>query len=269
MMKMARIWIGLLLLGSACATKVPLLESHELGALHYEFAWKQCGAKPCLHETLSFVAGQMQVTLSIPKVVVGMKDLYQVIQNLRLTSKSGSLTATNDPGEYSLRTKPGEIVTIECDVIQDFEGNPASDLRYYRPLINADRFQIFGEALFIYPAWDKEKTRTVTLQFTLPSAFNFIDSYGAETTQQILKTTIRQMREGTYVGGKGVRLRHFEIESEPVWVAFMGKFGYTDDEFIDVLNRVLKTERGFWHDYEFPYYFVSAISLDKDSGGGG
>jgi predicted metalloprotease with PDZ domain len=253
----------------ACATKSPAPVSGEPHELHYEFSWSKCGAKPCLHQKLSFLSSEHEEQIKLPKEVIGMKDLYRVIQNLRLTSKSGKLSKTEDEAVYTVKSKPGSEIVIECDVIQDFEGDTSLNERYYRPLVSDQQFQVFGEALFLYPSWEKNKTRRISLRFDLPSNFTIANSFGAKQDHQQIETSIERLRQGTYLGGAEVRLKNFSIEGKPVWLASMGKLSYSDDKTVEVLKRILETERGFWNDYNFPYYFVSAISVSKDLSGGG
>lgn len=253
-----------ILLFTACATSSlkDRVRPSDSTAYDYQFQVDHCGSKPCLKISLTFENQNGLIDLQLPNQPAGQKESYRAIQGLKVSG--GDLEPTSDPSLYHLKSKAKTWVRVDYDLVQDFNGPLDEDEHYYRPIITEGFFHAFGESIFIFPNQQTEVPRPINLHWKTPTDYPLINSFAAHENEQNLNVSIDRLREGTFLGGKEIRIEKFDIAGNPVWMAFIGKLAFTDDEFILVLKRVLMTERDFWKDQNFPYFFVSAISVSRE-----
>ena len=101
----------------------------------------------------------------------------------------------------------------------------------------------------------------------MPAGWALCDSLGAGAMDQEFTGTLEQFGETVYVGGD-FRVRTADVDGHAVTVALRGKWKFTDGEWADTAARVLRAERDFWQDHEFPYYLVVLIPTEGAEGGG-
>jgi predicted metalloprotease with PDZ domain len=71
--------------------------------------------------------------------------------------------------------------------------------------------------------------------------------------------SFQTLRQGLFTFGK-VRHYRFDVKENPVHVVFRGPFAFKDQEAVSVLSKIVKTQREFFNDQDFPHYFISLLS---------
>lgn len=228
----------------------------------YQFEISRCDLKPCLKATFIFRPTETLTSIQLPTTNIG-KEIH-ALQHLVAITPGTDLKPTQKPDVYELKAKVSTPVKLQYELLQDFTSALDEESNYYRPIINENYFHVFGEGLLIYPSSGRDQVRNIRLTWKVPSDYQIINSFGAISQSQNISTSVEALHEGTFLGGKTLRISHKEIRGNPVWIAMIGKQGVSDEAFSEVLTQIISTERSFWHDQNFPYYFVSALSVSTE-----
>ncbi len=71
--------------------------------------------------------------------------------------------------------------------------------------------------------------------------------------------------DAVYTAGPHIRTKEIEVRGN-LYIALEGQWSkISDSEFINVISRLLTTQRQTWRDDDFPYFFVSFLSLAPDA----
>ncbi|WP_231726193.1 hypothetical protein [Rickettsia rhipicephali] len=67
-----------------------------------------------------------------------------------------------------------------------------------------------------------------------------------------------ELYSAVYVAGD---LRVYKIvdQKNPVYLSLHGQFDLKDEEIVSYINKIIKEQRTFFHDNDFPYYLISLI----------
>ncbi len=209
---------------------------------------------------LSFKGGGTGETgIRLPSQWAGQQRLYDGIKNLRAASPRTTVTDTHEPQIKLVKHSRGRRVTIKYQVHQDGAGNLSEQGRYFRPILQKEYFHFIGEAVFIHPVCDVSKARQITLSWKgLPAGWKLSNSFGTNKRAQVISRPISQLRHAIYVGGD-FRTKRLVVNKTPVYVAMRGEWKFSDDDYFDLVKKVIKTERTFWNDFDFPYFLITLI----------
>ncbi|HMS09477.1 MAG TPA: hypothetical protein PKE66_08345, partial [Pyrinomonadaceae bacterium] len=72
--------------------------------------------------------------IELPNEWGGQKELYKAINDLRISTAGASLTDTGSPNLRTISHRPGEKLTIDYILAQDFSGPLKNNIRY-RPVV--------------------------------------------------------------------------------------------------------------------------------------
>lgn len=202
--------------------------------------------------------------LVLPNQWGGQPNLYQTVRQLQVVSPNAKLSDTNEPFVKIITHRVNEMLHIQYELAQDFAGSPKGDggSTHYRPLLQKDYFHWIGHGVWIYPQWNETETVRVSLAWkNLPKSWTLADSFGTDQKRQKLQTTIEDFTHAVFVGGD-FRVKTVLIGGNPVNIALRGSWKFSDEAFYDLVQRVIKTERDFWQDYDAPYYLITLIPLE-------
>lgn len=213
--------------------------------------------------------------LVLPNRWGGQLNLYKAIQNLQVVSPNAKLvdTDTGEPFVKIITHRPNRMLHIQYDLVQNFAGNPQNETRY-RPILQKDYFHLIGHGVWVRPAWDEDKTISVSLEWEkLPKNWKLANSFGANQTRQRFQAAIKDFIHAIYVGGD-FRLVSLPVAGKPVYTALRGSWQFSDEAFSNLVRRIVTVEREFWRDHNVPYYLVTLIPLEAppnvtNSGGTG
>ncbi|KJV95220.1 hypothetical protein [Rickettsia amblyommatis] len=59
------------------------------------------------------------------------------------------------------------------------------------------------------------------------------------------------------------------IKKNPVYLSLHGQFDLKDEEIASYINKIIKGQRTFFHDNDFPYYLISLIEGNQSRHMGG
>jgi predicted metalloprotease with PDZ domain len=224
------------------------------------------GAAPQFAIELS-VAGDADGTtgFTLPAEWAGQPGYEKGILDLTVTG--GTLVQVS-PIEVEVHHSPSALVTLRYRVVQHWSSGLNSD-GFYWPMIRQDYFHFFGHAVFIRPhsASDQQYTIRVTWE-GVPASWKIANSHGTEERSQVITATLSQFSHAIFLAGD-YRIHRIEVNAKPIYLALRGQWAFTDAEFSDLTRRVFQSQRDFFQDYSYPYYFVSLTPSEGGRGSGG
>jgi predicted metalloprotease with PDZ domain len=255
------------LFGISCATSEPAPDSGGTGTpgIIYLLEPRLDGAKPALHVELVFRGEQSGTTrLLLPHSWASQHELERGVHDLRVLTRGAELRESDDPHVRTVTHAPGQVIRVSYDLRQDWEGLPAKNERYYRPILQDDYFHFIGHAAFVHPAWDEAEPRPITLRWNkLPEDWELLDSLGARAVSQSAELPLRWLLHSVFFLGE-LRVQELKVEGKPVWLALHGKWKFPDAELARLLSRIMTAQRRFWNDDDFPYFLVTVLSVEHE-----
>ena len=216
--------------------------------------------------------------LALPNNFGGAKELYNNIENL--TVQGATIYDENEPWCKKLTHFSTNVVHINYQVICSVKylSTLVGKKDHYSPILTKEYFHLIGKNCIVYPHWDNEKISdisglqdkfNITLKWeNFPESWQLANSYGVNEKEQHLQLSIPLLRQSVYVAGD-YKINKLECMGKPFFTAARGELPFNDNELATLVESIIKTQRNFWKDYDFPYYIITAISIgDQKSFGG-
>src|SRR5262249_18350209 len=162
------------------------------------------------------------------------------ISDLEVAPPGVELHAGSEPDSRELVAPAGTLVTMRYRVHET--PTPPNDERRFRPFIAREYFEVFGNAALVLPGAGGETQRIELVWNGFPEDFVIANSFGQGERKQVFKATNGELFHAVYVGGD-FRLRRFDVEERPVFVAIRGAYAFSDDQVVDMAKRVVTVER--------------------------
>jgi len=232
------------------------LYAHEPLQIKYSFAYANE-----LQITLEFTGDSSGTSqLFLPHEWAGQKELYQEIYDLQCSNHP--IEETEKPEIRLIHHTPHEPLTLSYKVHLVAEN--ISRKNFYRPLGNNSYFFSLGYGLFIIPHSPELEANITLVWDQLPAHWTIANSHGANQVQQKLFLPFIHLQHAVFLAGD-FNLIQCGPSDNPVYVAARGDLGFAKDEFMHLTEKIIKSQRDFWKDYDFPYYFISAIPIDDEN----
>lgn len=218
----------------------------------------------------SFTMPREQIMLKLPNVFLRTEKLYDRISDLRVSGSAKLRENERDPSLIIIEQEPGARVELSYLFAPFDEKNyPTRQENFSAPIIRNNYFQFVGLMALAYPLPLMEsKPFPLELEWDVPEGFQVVNSFGGGGTVQKVTTDFDKLRDGLFIGGAGLRSYNLNVRNRPVYLTIEGKFTQiSDQEFIDVITRLLTTQRETWQDDNFPYFFINILSNNQPCSG--
>lgn len=201
--------------------------------------------------------------IALPSSWGGQKELYRELEGFEVVGSSAKLQPGDAPDRRIVVHAPSELVTIRYSFRQKPEPKDMPEGNTYRPLVTPHWFHFIGHALFATPDWDDAATRRIRLRWEgFPKDAHIANSFGVDDRDQHFDKTLAQLTHAVYVGGD-FRVRRIDVRDKPVFVAMRGQWGFSDDDYMSLVARIVDAERSFFHDDDFDRFLVTLIPSGK------
>lgn len=219
-----------------------------------------------LEVTPSFrLPGSKSARLILPSEWQGQKELYRAIRDLEAISRDTLVQKGEDLGSRQITFPPGQVVRLRYRIAKDWEGKFDSS-SYFRVVLDRSYFQVAGRNFLVYPDLANDEELPMSLEWkSVPAGWVVVDSVaGDEPCQTVIARPIK-LANGLFAGGE-LRITKLTVEGEPVYFATRGRWEFTDSSFADLAQRIVASEREFWHDTSIPFYLITLLPSDDAPG---
>ena len=219
-----------------------------------------------LNVTVSFrLPGSKGTRLVLPSEWQGQNELYKAIRDLEALSRDTVLRKGETPWSRQITFPPGQVVRLRYRVAKDWEGKIDSS-SYFRVMLDRSYFQLSGRNFLVYPDLPDDEELPISLEWKdVPPQWSVVDSLAGDTTCQSVTARLIKLSNGLFAGGE-LRTTKLTVEGEPVYFATRGRWEFADASFGDLAQKIMASERGFWHDTAFPFYLITLFPSDDAPG---
>lgn len=162
-------------------------------------------------------------------------------------------------------SKPTDRVIINYEVHQK-NGDPAE---VHEAIIRTDLVHSVGYGIFAVPS-DAKETDKISFNIEwkgIPNKWKTISSYGTVKFLNF-KAKAHELLHAIYVAGN-LRIYQIADKNNPVFLSLYGSFDIKDSSIVSSLQEIVKTQRLFFNDHDFPYYAISLIEGNAPNSMGG
>ncbi len=172
------------------------------------------------------------------KFIINKKDYHQLVIDNSKSLKSVKFS-------YEIHPKQEEPVSILATMIRN-------------DFVHAIRQGLLG---FPIDTQDDEIYKFNITWKNIPYEWKVISSYGTKKNLNFT-ATIDEMLNSIYEAGI-LRLHKIDIDGKVIAISLHGEFDLDDEEITSSLIKIIKAQRSFFNDLDFPYYSITLISGKK------
>jgi predicted metalloprotease with PDZ domain len=239
-------------------------------ALEYRFTARWDASPRRFEVELLFDAGgRTESQVRIEREWAGVADFERGLRDVRSGGDGIAVSEGSEPKKAWKVTHPGSgRVSVKYDLVNDVanvdDATPIQPRDFYRNMLAASYFQFFGEGALLVPEHLAENAALpACITFTgLGRDWTFASSHGEGASGGVARIrgalSPADLRSAVYLGGD-FRVHRRDIAGRPVYVALRGTWKFDDAKFVDSAAAVIRAQRAFWKDYDFPYFFLSLL----------
>lgn len=207
-----------------------------------------------------------QLIVDLPYKWAGVKYVDQ-IHNIKVLESNCEFTVNKKENHQLIITIPKGIYSIKISYeIHQKTGNPSS---VHETIIRKDLIHSSGYGLFAIPD-DMKHTDSIQLSVewkTIPRNWNTISSHGYTRLLKFIGSGYKLLH-ALYSAGK-LRIYQIGDKNTPVFLSLYGTFDIPDNIISSFVTEIIRTQRTFFNDSDFPYYTISLIEGDNPNSMGG
>jgi len=228
----------------------------------YTVTLDAAGPEPLLSVEITFVGDRSGTTdIDLPSEWAGSKGLEKNISDL--TVKGGTLLPVSDPARRTIRHRPGAHLILHYQVHDGAPGAPdAKTFEKAQPVVKTDYLYIHAEGAFAAPS-GRETTPARFRWGRKPTDWQLVSDLDLADPATL---TVQGMTSAILVGGKALRLTPRRVEGQPLLVAVLGKWSFTDTELADRIATLIATENDMLSASAAPF-LVSLLPLSGSQTG--
>ena len=194
-------------------------------------------------------------------------EYVEQLKEVKVDNFSYRIISNNELCSQLIITIPKftDRVIISYEVHQK-NGDPAE---VHEAIIRTDLVHSVGYGIFAIPS-DAEETDKISFNIEwkeMPNKWKTISSYG---TAKLLNFTAKaqELLHAIYAAGN-LRIYQIVDNKNPVFLSLYGSFDVKDNSIVASLQEIVKTQRSFFNDHDFPYYAISLIEGNDPNSMGG
>lgn len=206
--------------------------------------------------------------IQLPSSFGGQDNLHKSVANLKAVSPNTQISDTESSEIKTIKHLPSQQIILQYYLIQDWNGIPRAGEGSqdsgggYRPILQKDYFQFLGSGGFVLPeSASDDKLNISILWKNLPNNWALANSFGTNQNKQKFSTTVEGFLSSVFVGGD-FQITKKEVKGKSVFTAIRGNWKFANDDFANLVEKILLVERDFWKDFDQPYYLITLIPLE-------
>jgi predicted metalloprotease with PDZ domain len=231
------------------------------------FALDQTKSRPRLEVQVSLVMPWDDLLFRLPSTFMRKKNLYERLEGFEVIAGDAEFVPYKNKSDYKrIKARAGEQVTFRYYVLGLDVAEPDRKESFSAPIVRDDYFQITGNMALAIPAIQPDIEYPLTIEWNLPAGFTHYTSFASPEPSQKVMTTSNILGDSMFLAGSKLKRFQIKVDKNPVDIVFNGywpKLGY--NRFVDVVQKLLKTQRDTLEDHNFPYFLVSFIDLRDEN----
>ncbi len=227
-----------------------------LKSITYSFSLKSI-AKNELIVTCTFQGDESGTTeLVLPHRWANQSELHKNIENLSCLHHE--IKDTDQSHIKQIFHDSGDKIVLSYHIKLFVE---EACCQNYRCLLGGKaHFFALGHGMFVIPTQEDASMHIYLEWKDAPPTWEIANSFGINQVVQELVQTPAKLRSAAFMGGD-FQIIECNKGASPVYVAMRGKWPFSCEEFVNIVEKVCGSQRNFWDDYEFPFYLVSVIPI--------
>lgn len=208
-----------------------------------------------------------ETPIIIPNEYGGNENI-EGITNLKALSNSTYIIDTETREQKIIRHPANSKIKLQYRV-EEIRGSDIELGNHYMVTLNKQYFHFLGETFFIVPSENFYSVYNFRISWVhMPQNWNLANSFGVNEKEQFVSLPLWKFRYSVFTGGD-FRINKKTVGSNPVYIAIRGNWGFSDNQFSDMIYSIIKSERDFWQDHQFPYFLTTVIPIDGSGDQGG
>lgn len=181
--------------------------------------------------------------------------------NIKLTRGKENFRAI-----ISIPNHSTDQIKISYDIHQK-TGNPSE---VHEAIIRETLVHSTGYGLLSLPSdlKDNDKIRVSINWKDIPEQWKTLSSYSPDNTMN-LHIAPQELLHAFYIAGSDIRIHKIGDNKNPIFLSLYGKFDISDRKITSDISRIIRSQKDFFNDYDFPYAAISLIEGDDPRSMGG
>ena len=175
----------------------------------------------------------------------------------------GTLIGNKDPSRRTVRHQPGARLTVRYRVLDGQPGLPdARTFEKAQPIVEADWFYLHAEGVFAIPV-DRENAPARFHWGHRPKGWRLASDL--DVTDSI-SLTVNQVASAVLIGGKSLRLTKRQVGGQPVMLAALGQWTFSDAMLYDRIATLISVENAMLSAPAKPFLVTLAPLTGSEKG---
>ena len=194
------------------------------------------------------------------------------LANAAASGPHGETLAVTHPEPHRWRVQhvPGTPICFTYEIPANTHQDDSSPNTNRRPLVNEHLFHMYGDLGLVGPVGlDEAERRRVSVTWSdfESAGWTVAGSFGVGTRTRAFSTTIGLLHSSVWIAGD-VELVRRDIKGRPLWIAVQrAPWSFQATEFADMAHTIVRMERDFFDDYDYPFYLITVIPVGKAGSG--
>ncbi|RUO41969.1 hypothetical protein CWE22_07450 [Pseudidiomarina aestuarii] len=199
----------------------------------------------------------------------GLENLSDHLRGVQASYLDGSIIELNQDGDdgWLVDHDPNATISFQYQIASNSLQREGEGQAYFRPLVSAEMIHLIGHSALLLPSHYKQD---FSLKFTwLPhshtAAFN---SFVGANDFKKDSVSMSELRGALFVMGD-IQIEQREVAGQPLYITLQRRpdegldWNFNIALLADLAASITQAERDFFGDYDFPFYWVSAISAGQ------
>jgi predicted metalloprotease with PDZ domain len=196
-------------------------------------------------------ASKDPVTVGLPRDYFGTPDLPKYVT--RFEGRGGTTVQEGKTATEKL-VKPGLDGTIALHYQLTYSPDPEGPT--YGPVAKPDRLQMMG-CQWLLQIGDLKQPRTFDVAFEgVPKGWAVYSSVAEKSKRMRFTKSYTDLIQSVF-GTGDVHHRRFKVQGRPVDIYLGKQFQRKPEETMDTIERVVRMQRDWFKDYDYPFFTIS------------
>lgn len=170
------------------------------------------------------------------------------------------------PNRWRVQHAPRAWIRFTYEIPANAHQSDSSPDTNRRPLVNDHVFHMYGELGLVWPEGrDESVRRRVSVAWTDfdTAGWTVASSFGTGTRPHKFSATLAELHSSIWMAGELDLVRR-DIKGRPLWVAVQrASWSFHRDELAELAHTIVRMEREFFADYDYPFYLITLIPVGE------